>query len=78
MAREGANVVRAACVEAAAKGFLDRLAEFVGKWEADAGRDPAEIAAMRTRTGGSGIMQAIVDQAEGMLDPASLLAVYEA
>lgn len=78
VALEGANVIRAACTEAASKGFLDRLAEFVGKWEADAGRDPEEIAAMRTRTGGSGVMQAIIDQAEGMLDPASLLAVYEA
>lgn len=79
VAAAGVDVIRAACLEAAAAGFLDRLADVVGKWEADAGRDAAEIAAMLRRTSGSqGVMQAIINQAEGLLDPASLLAVYEA
>ena len=78
VAAAGAAVIRAACLEAAGTGFLDRLADVVGKWEADAGRDAAEIAKMLTLTSGGGIMQAIINQAKGFLTPESLLAVYNA
>lgn len=78
VAAAGTDVIRAACREAAAAGFLDRLADVVGKREADAGRDDTDITEMLVRTGGGGIMQAIVSKAKGFLDPKSLLAVYEA
>ncbi|MFC0220559.1 trypsin-like serine peptidase [Pseudochelatococcus lubricantis] len=74
----GASMIRAACLEAASFGFLDRLADVIGKWEADAGRDAAEIATMLPLTSGGGIMQAIINRATGFLDPKSLLAVYHA
>lgn len=71
-------MIRAACLEAAAAGVLDRLADVVGKWEVDAGRKAEEVAAMLPLTSGGGVMQAIINQAKGFLDPKSLLAVYEA
>jgi hypothetical protein len=78
VASGGADPIRSACLEASAIGFLDRLADVVGKWEVDNGRPAADVAAMLPLTSGGGIMQAIINHATGFLDPRSLLAVYDA
>lgn len=64
-----AALIRAACQEAEAHGFLEALAQVVAKIESGRdGREAAEVGALLQTVAGTGIMQGMTNKAKGLMN----------
>ena len=72
------ELIRAACDEAENRGFLEMLAELVANIEKGRdGRPAAEVGVLLQTVAGSGVMQAMTNEARGLMDAAIFGRLHE-